>query len=191
MNKPILFCISAILLLAAGCTSSREKLTTRIGSLETRLFGPSAETFDKVKADSLLGLYMEFIDEFPKDSLSPAYLFKAANVAMNGGDGGRALELFQRYLGDYPEGPKASLSLFFTAFVYENVVHNLDKARETYLLFIEKYPADDFTDDAQLALANLGKSPEDMIREFEARQKADSARQADSLAALEKKGKGR
>jgi hypothetical protein len=66
---------------------------------------------------------------------------------------------------------------------------NLDKARETYLLFIEKYPADDFTRDAKLAIQNLGKTPEMLIREFEAKQLADSLRVADSLAKLKKPGK--
>jgi hypothetical protein len=38
---------------------------------------------------------------------------------------------------------------------------------------------------------NLGKSPEQMVREFEARQKADNARKADSVLALHKKLKKR
>ena len=74
--------------------------------------------------------------------------------------------------------------MFFKAYIYENQIKNLEKAKEIYLQFIEKYPNDDFAKDAKIALQNLGKSPEQMVREFEERRKADSARIADSLAAL-------
>jgi outer membrane protein assembly factor BamD (BamD/ComL family) len=64
--------------------------------------------------------------------------------------------------------------VFFKGYVYENLIRNLDKAKEIYLQFIEKYPESDFADDAQMALQNLGKTPEQMIKEFEERRKADS-----------------
>jgi outer membrane protein assembly factor BamD (BamD/ComL family) len=110
---------------------------------------------------------------------------------MNSGDGPRALNFFDQYLQDFPDGPKAPISLFFKAFIYENMMQNLDKARETYLLFIEKYPNDDFTKDAKLALMNLGKSPDELIRQFEEQRKTDSIRVADSLAKIKKPGKRR
>jgi len=36
-----------------------------------------------------------------------------------------------------------------------------------YELFLSEYPEHDFSDDAKLAIRNLGKTPEDLIREFE------------------------
>ncbi|MCK9219617.1 MAG: tetratricopeptide repeat protein [Bacteroidales bacterium] len=174
-----------------GCGPSREKTVQQIRGLENRLFSPEVVSFDKTKADSLLVLYEDFIKDHPKDSLAPGFLFKAANINMNAGKGTKAIALFDQYLKNYPDQPKASLCLFFKAFVYENLLDNLDNARETYLLFIEKYPNDDFTDDAKLALQNLGKTPDQMVREFEVRQKADSTRRADSIAALKKGNKKR
>jgi TolA-binding protein len=53
-------------------------------------------------------------------------------------------------------------------FVQENDLNQLDKAKATYESFLAKYPNDpDFTDDAQNALKLLGKSPEEIIKEFE------------------------
>jgi hypothetical protein len=44
----------------------------------------------------------------------------------------------------------------------------LPKAKETYEDFLKKFPDDkDYADDATMALKNLGKSPEDLIKEFE------------------------
>ena len=169
-----------------SCGPSRNKAVSQIETMEKSLFSPQAVSFDKPKADSLLAMYAAFIKDHPKDSLSPGFLFKAANISMNSGDGPKAIKFFDQYLQDYPDSPKAALCLFFKAFIYENIMQNLDKARETYLLFIEKYPSDDFAKDAKMALMNLGKSPDALIREFDAKRKADSARVADSLAKVKK-----
>ncbi|MDP1623619.1 MAG: tetratricopeptide repeat protein [Bacteroidales bacterium] len=182
MKKANLIVFSGIMMMMVSCGPSREKAVQKIQTMETSLFSPEAVSFNKQKADSLLSMYEGFIKDHPGDSLSPGYLFKAANIVMNSGDGSRALSLFDKYLQEYPDKPKASISLFFKAFIYENIMHDLDKARETYLLFIEKYPSDDFVNDAQLAIVNLGKTPDMLIREFEAKNRADSLRTADSIA---------
>ena len=184
MKKANFLLLPAIMIIMVACGPSRDKVVSQIQTLEKSLFSPDAVSFNKEKADSLLALYEVFIKDNPKDSLAPVYLFKAANIVMNSGNGPKALALFDQYLKDYPDKPKASLCLFFKAFVYENVMQDIDKAREIYLLFIEKYPNDDFTKDAKMALMNLGKTPEMLVREFEAKKKADSTRVADSMAAV-------
>jgi len=184
MKLYTLFAVVIALTVLSGCSPSREKSVKTITSLETRLFAPAAMGFDKVKADSLLLAYESFLKHFPEDSLTMKFTFKAANLSMNMGDGTKAIELFDKFIEKYPDNPKASVSMFFKAYIYENQIKNLDKAKEIYLQFIEKYPNGDFTNDARIALKNLGKSPEQMIREFEEQRKADSIRVADSLAAL-------
>jgi outer membrane protein assembly factor BamD (BamD/ComL family) len=191
MKKIISLCLPVFLFMTVSCGPSRDKVASQIQAMEQSLFAPESAGYNKAKADSLMSLYEDFIKDNPKDSLSPGFLFKAANIAMNSGDGNKALSLFDQYIQNYPDKPKAPLCLFFKAFIYENVLQNLDKARETYLLFIEKYPADEFVNDARMAIDNLGKSPEMLIKEFEAKQKADSIRVADSLAMIKKAGKHR
>jgi len=184
MRKYTLLPFILALTILAGCGPSREKSAKTIVSIENRLFAPSSNGFDKVKADSLLSAYESFIGHFPKDTMSMKYTFKAANLCMNMGNGTKAIELFDKFIEKYPDNPKAAVSMFFKGYIYENQIKNLEKAKEIYLQFIEKYPNNDFTKDARLALKNLGKSPEEMIKEFEEQRKADSARVADSLAAL-------
>ena len=182
MNRNIILILITSLAMIAGCKPSKEKSAARIQGLEKRLYAPDAVSFDKAKSDSLMNMYETFIKENPKDTLSPGYLFKAANIAMNNSDGNKALSLFDQYIRDYPGQKKAALCMFFRGFVYENVLHDLDRARETYLQFIEKYPTNEFVKDARMAIKNLGKTPEMIIREFEEQMKADSLRKADSLA---------
>jgi len=55
---------------------------------------------------------------------------------------------------------------------YATDFKNNGKAKELYELFLEKYPEHDFADDAQFSLQYLGKSPEELMMEFEA-QNAD------------------
>jgi len=178
----ILILLVPVIMLAA-CSPSRNKSADQIAGIEASLFSPKASGFQKEKADSLMMLYEAFVKRFPGDSLSPSYIFKAANIAMNMNEGQKSLDLFDQYINKYPDKPKAEVSLFFKGYVYENVLRNMEKAKETYLVFIQKYPKSQFADDAQMALNNLGKSPEEMFREFEVKRKADSARVADSIAA--------
>jgi outer membrane protein assembly factor BamD (BamD/ComL family) len=184
MRRYALLPIILVTALLSGCGPSRDKTIGTITSLETRLFAPAATGFDQVKADSLLTAYESFMKHFPEDSLTLRFNFKAANLCMNMGNGMKAIGLFDKFIEKYPDHPKAAVSMFFKAYIYENQIKNLDKAKETYLQFIEKYPDGEFANDARVALQNLGKSPEQMVREFEEKRKADSTRMADSLAAL-------
>lgn len=187
MKKATVVLFAGLTVILLGCSPSREKRMEQISGMETRLFAPDTYSFSKEKADSLVAMYLDFIADNPKDTVSASYLFKAASIVMNGGDGNKALGYFDQYIRDYPDGPKAPMCLFFKGFVYENNLRDLDKAREIYVQFIEKYPKDDFADDAKMALMNLGKTPEMLIREFEAMQKADSTRIADSLSMVKRK----
>jgi outer membrane protein assembly factor BamD (BamD/ComL family) len=172
--KKYIFLFLAVVTLTS-CQPSREKLNGRISAMENRLFAPSAQAISKESADSLISEYELFVKEFPKDSLAPAYLFKAAGMSMNTGDGPRAITFFDRVVKEYPAHPKAALALFFKGYVLENILRDLGQAKETYLLFLEKYPDNEFADDAKASIENLGKTPEQMIREFEAKSRADSA----------------
>ena len=188
MKTTILF-LPIILLALVSCGPSRDKEAKSIQDFEKRLFSPDATSLDKESADSLLSLYSIFIKNFPADTLTKNFIFKAGSLYMNTGNAKNALEMFDMYRAGYPNDPRAAMCMFFSAYIYENLMQNLDKAQELYILFIEKYPHHDFTDDAQMALNNLGKSPDQMVKEFEQRQKADSARVADSLKKAGKKRK--
>lgn len=99
-------------------------------------------------------------------------LLKAAGVAKSGGNSAKALELYATVAEKMPQHPKAPMALFMEGFILENDRGDTAMARVRYQAFLAKYPNDpDFADDAQNALKNLGKSPEEMIRQFEAQNK--------------------
>ncbi len=49
-------------------------------------------------------------------------------------------------------------------------LRDLDECKKYYEEFLEKYPESDFADDAEMSLKNLGKTPEELIMEFEKNQ---------------------
>ena len=59
------------------------------------------------------------------------------------------------------------------AFVLENQINDYDQAKNTYEVFIEEYPDHPMRDDAEYSIKNMGKSPEELIKEFEANQEAE------------------
>ena len=187
MNKNIIISILLLSAILSGCKPSRNKSATDIQELEASLYSEQTLTYNKVRGDSLLQMYEDFIARFPSDTLAPVYLFRAANLKMTEGDGNRSLSLLDQFMQKFPDHPKAPVCLFFKAFVYENLLRNLALAKETYLLYIEKYPNGEFVKDAQMSVQNLGKTPDQMIKEFEAMQRFDSVRKADSVANLKVK----
>lgn len=94
-------------------------------------------------------------------------LMKAAGLAKNTGEFNKSLQLYFKLSNRLPDHPQAKTALFMQAFIYENDLHDLNKAKTTYEEFLQKYPNDpDYADDAKIALQTLGKSPEEMLKSF-------------------------
>ncbi len=95
-------------------------------------------------------------------------LLKAAGLAKTVKQPQKAIELYSKISEGLPQHKKAPTALFMIGFVQENDLADLEKAKATYESFLQKYPNDpDFADDAQNAIKWLGKSPDDIIKEFE------------------------
>ena len=56
------------------------------------------------------------------------------------------------------------------AFCYENDLRQKDKAKTLYESFLTKYPNHELAKSVQFSLDNIDKSPEQIIKEFEAKQ---------------------
>ncbi len=128
------------------------------------------------KANNLIGLYIEFADKFQDDSSSGTYLFKAGDMAFRIRQPQQALELFGR-VQRYPANAKAAVALFLQGFINETELNDKVKAKEYYESFLQKYPNHELAKDVRITIQNLGKSDEQLVREFE-----EKLKQQDSLA---------
>jgi outer membrane protein assembly factor BamD (BamD/ComL family) len=150
-----------------GNQSHLKVLNDSIASLENEIFDPGKDKLDRLKAKELIELYVKVAHEDPKSESAPEYLFKAGDLSINVQNPNSTIMIFDEILVDYPDYEKAPTVLFFKAFIYDDQLHDFANAKKYYELFIEKYPNNEFTDDAEISLKNLGKTPEELIEEFQ------------------------
>jgi len=153
-----------------ACTNDKNKdLDSQIQSLEKKLFEEKEGVINKKEAANMIHLYLEYVKENPQMEKAPVYLFKAADVSINAFHSEQTIKLFNQLLKEYPEYEKAPQALFLKAFTFENYLNQIDSAKANYELFLEKYPQHDFANDAEVSLSNLGKTPEEIIKAFNAK----------------------
>jgi outer membrane protein assembly factor BamD (BamD/ComL family) len=177
--------IVTLLIFIAGCKSNPDKMMNEIKEMEKQLYTNNAALPDTAKTNKLIKIYIEFADEFPKDTNTANFLYKASNLSMNINKDENAITYLDRVIKDFPDYRELPETYFLKAFIYDNNIRNMNKAREAYMAFLQKFPKSDLADDASISLDNLGKTPEQIIIEFQAeeRRKADSA----ALAEQQKK----
>lgn len=175
--KKIVLLSSVLVLFLMACNSNvkqkkvlnkeltKSELIKKINAGEQRLFADST-AINKKNALALASDYQLFAARFPNDSAVPEYLYRAADILMNMGRPHQTLFIFNEIIKKYPDFDKISTCYFLRAFVYDDELKDYHAAEKYYKDFIDKYPHSDFVDDAQTLLNNLGKSPEEMIKEF-------------------------
>ncbi len=170
LRKLAFFAIISVLVFA--CSSPEDEAKSKIKELEGNLFSSEDMVVNRKQASELVNAYIEYADKFPDDTLSPEYIFKGADICMNILNPSKAVLFFDRIIREYPDYRKVPESMFLKAYVYDNNMQSYDLARKLYTEFIEKYPDNEFADDARVSIQNLGKTPEQIIKEIEERAKA-------------------
>ncbi|MDP4266227.1 MAG: tetratricopeptide repeat protein [Bacteroidota bacterium] len=153
----------------AGCSRAKKKMLNQINKIEKDVFADSTNALNLDKANLLIKSYTEFADKFPSEANAPDMLFKASEVAMNSGQGDLSVSIIEKLEKKYPENPKVATAMFLKGYVYENILKDTKKARLAYTEFIHKYPNHQLVNDAKACINNLGKSDEEIIKEFEAK----------------------
>ena len=174
MKHILIFAIVAALFCACNeqkPVDKKTELTQTLFDLDLSMGG--ANVTDKSKALQFIKTAEELAALIEKSNQDQYVdlLLKSAGLAKTVDEPRKALELYQKVANGLPQHPKAPTALFMSGFVYENDLNDLNNAKAVYESFLQKYPNDpDFTDDAQNALKMLGKSPEEIIKQFEQQQ---------------------
>jgi len=164
---------------------TQKKDPVRIGRSPVRL--AMQEKLDKMHEDLMnqmeTGFKHKDITDYAKeanlyisiygDSLAAEHLFNAGDLYRGVGDYEKALEtwyiVYKSY--DHDGHPKAPHAMFQCGFTYDSVLGKKDLAKTLYNMFLKRYPDHALAKDAKLLLANLDKSPEDLIKEFQKKNK--------------------
>lgn len=160
-----------IIHLAACSTDVKLQQVKEIKTLEAQLY--KAKILDKDKGLQIIDKYLDYAKTYPKDTLSANYLFKAGEIAMNLNMGSQAIFYFDKLASNFPDFRKAPECLFLKAFILENQMNNIGQAEKFYKEFLKKYPNHALANDAQASIEYLGKSPEELVKMFQEKNKAD------------------
>ena len=161
--------IFLMLVIAGLFIRCSEDPKARIQALEKKMSEANFTLDEKgmQTARELVNAYLDYAEKNKESAEAPDYLYKAADLSLNINESKQSLDLYNRIIYQYPGYKKVPECLFLMGYINENYFQELGRAKELYQSFLDKYPNHDFADDARISIENLGKSPEELIRSFE------------------------
>jgi tetratricopeptide (TPR) repeat protein len=148
------------------------EIKKRIGVIE------NDSVVNKGNGVALMEAFIAYGDNFSDNEKAADYLFRAGEIAMNLNHTAQSIKLFSRVYSDFKDYEKRPYALFMKAFVLENQALNYNEAKIYYDEFISEYPDHPMTDDAEYSVKNLGKTPEELIKEFETQDSLNALKEA-------------
>lgn len=171
MKKPIRPILMAALLVAA-CHSgneipSRDELSATIDSLEQPIMqSPNYTPIDTAKGQQLIDNYLLFADTYTDDSLAPAYLQRAAQIAGALDHIDLMATYYDRVIDNYPNYAHLDECYYEKGLALDNAGRK-DEARQAYQAFLNEYPSHFLADDIRRALSLLDLSDELLLQYLE------------------------
>ncbi|MDD4150582.1 MAG: hypothetical protein PHE33_11215 [Bacteroidales bacterium] len=169
MNKYFLLPIILLFIVSIACNrtqlTEQQKLEKEISKFEEDLHNDIEP--DREKALEMIAKYLEYVEQYPDDSLCPEYLFKSAEIAMNFSQPHNSIRYLTQIEDNYLRYPKYPTVIFMKAFVYDNHIKDIEKAKTYYLRYVEKYPNHTFVTDAKAAVMFMGLTDDELLKLFE------------------------
>jgi hypothetical protein len=133
-----------------------------------------ATQLDRSTAIMAVKNFTDYAYAFPSDTLAPEFLFKAADISHGALQEYKQSLAYYRIITDkYPAYKKCAFALMRQAMIYDDDIEGGDEqAKLLYQQVIKKYPNTLFAQQATLLMDQLGKTSQQMIREFEHKNKS-------------------
>ena len=180
MKKYILTSVVFSLIIFSCTQQKQEETTTASAQPNKEIYLEQVKKYeDQLRSATLLNdtlgqaaikAYADYASLFD-DSLSPEFLFRAAEVSVGIKAYEKALIYYENLLKKYPNYKHQEEALYLQGFLYDNFLNQDDKAKKVYENVISKYPEHKLAEDSKAAIKNLGKTDEELIKEFEAKNK--------------------
>ena len=165
--------VTAIVVMMTACGNNKLKVED-LKKAEATLFNDDM-TANKEAVPEVVDLFCQYVNENPEAEDAPNWLFKALEIAVGYLEPQKAIEIGDKLFENYPDYDKTPVGMFMLGtMVYEDKLGELGKAKMLYEKLIAEYPDSEFTPVAEQAIINLGKTPEEIIREFEEMNLIDS-----------------
>jgi len=142
------------------------------GQSDKKLFDEAANLVNEKKYDEAVVIFNQLVEENTESELAPKALFESAKIYqgkviknLNSHESlQKSVEVYKKIYNNYPTTAEAENALFMAGFILANDLNDLPGAKEKYELYLEKYPNGQLADDAKIELQNLGKSPEEILK---------------------------
>lgn len=159
-----------------GADPKAAEMVGRITTMEDTLFKSVA--FDQRSGQELLDVYKAFAKAYPMDENAPEYLFRAAGLCSKAmGDPEQGIRLYDRIIVDYPNWKRLPDTYYLKAFTIDTELKQKGEAQKAYQQVINLYPDHPFAKDALQMMEYLMLSDEEVIKKFEAMEKAANSGQ--------------
>lgn len=142
----------------------REELLNDVHLQEAEMH--KSPELNTVTANLAIKAYYDFTSMFPDDSLSPDFIFKSAEIATATQQYPQALKDYQMIEEKYSDYKLYPESLFLQASLFDNYLNDDAKAKAVYEKLIAKFPTSSYATDSKAAINNLGKTDEELHKEF-------------------------
>jgi len=176
-----------IMVLGTGCLrNTNNKLLQEKGKSQTTVLqllqqldslGILGE-FDPVIAKEYIDKTEEFGNGYPEDPMSAELLYKAGLFAIAVAKDSnnpeetefyaeKAISIFDDLQKVYPEFSGIKHCILNKGIIYDDILHDYRSAEAVYRTYIARYPSDSMAVNLEFYLQYIGKSPEEIMAEFE------------------------
>jgi tetratricopeptide (TPR) repeat protein len=166
------FRVSILFLILFGCAeggseklSSCDDLKAQVESLEKEV--ANHVSLDALDSSHLMRAYADFANACPGDSIVAEYLVRRADLLRGAGKFHDAIRLLQNIHDGYPTYENRALCAFLIAYLYETELGDHEMAEKFYNGVIDLHPDSKEAKIAALSLKHLGKSPEELVHQFQ------------------------
>lgn len=166
--RTIVFLFVVVFIYACGSRKeqSKESILKEIARYEQILLNDTTGEINLTASYEAIKFYSAYENQYPKDSLTPEFMFRKASLFKSLGKANEAINALTQIDKNYPAYSNLDVCLFMIADIYENMLNDTAKARKYYQELIKKFPNSTLSDDASVILQNLGKNPEEFFQQI-------------------------
>lgn len=157
--------------LGASIPEKKEDLFAQIIKNNEFLANSTGADSLKFVANNQVALCENFIERFKTDQNGASVLGFGAKAARSAGRSQKAIQLYDQLIQLYPSDPNLAEYMFLKAFIYDEDLQDKEKAKDAYTVLMQRFPGSNYAKDAKLLIEQLYLSDEELIKQFEAKNK--------------------
>lgn len=163
MKKTLKLMLVAILALGLFACGEKQLTENDMKEAEATLFNEDGSIKTDV-APKVAETYLKFVEQNPDAPSAPLWLYHAFEVNVMLKNAEQSEVLCNKLVEQYPDNEWTPKALYLLgSFVYEDQLHDLDKARSTYERILADYPDSDLIPSVEASIKYLGLTNDEIM----------------------------